>query len=463
MRIELARGRARSTLSVVMLCATKQNQWLRVARAFLVLILLLLCTERAQAASTLSGAWTGVLVKQDDPLAVTITFARSERGWVGAFNSDDQQAAGIPLGNVRQEGSAVHFELSGDEGTTVFDGTLGDNGISGTFTDGRTTGSFRLTGIERPPPPLLTREVVFSNATTDLAGTLILPRGSGRHPAILFLHGSGPEGRWANRWLAEQFANAGFVALVFDKRGVGASSGNWEKVGFDILAKDGAAGVTFLRSQPEVASDRVGIYGHSQGGSIAPLVDAEAGGLAFIIASAAPGLTPAEVETYSVGNSIGISDLPPGERADAAAYVSAIIDVAYRSGQRSRLDALADAYRSRSWYFAPPPPESSYWTISRAIAAFDPAAAWARVRAPVLLVYGSRDERVPAEPSLEAIRSALRRAGNDGVSVKLYPEADHIFAIVRDRNESGWSKREPDYAAILTRWAAAPNGNRRAE
>ena len=183
-----------------------------------------------------------------------------------------------------------------------------------------------------------------------------------------------------------------------------------------------------------------------------PLLDADAGGLAFIIASAAPGLSPAAVETYSVQNLIGVASLPPAERTDATLYVRALIDTAYRGQPRADLETLAARFKDRSWFFAPPPPDNAYWSLSRSIAAFEPAAAWARVRAPVLLVYGAKDERVPPEASLQAIKAALAR-GRARVSVKLYGDADHTFTIVAPTSTAGWSKHEPDYGAALTAWA----------
>jgi hypothetical protein len=69
---------------------------------------------------------------------------------------------------------------------------------------------------------VLRREVTFSSGGAQLSGTLILPASAGRHRAVLCLHGSGPEGRWANRYLAQKFAEAD-IAAIYDKRGVGQS------------------------------------------------------------------------------------------------------------------------------------------------------------------------------------------------------------------------------------------------
>jgi uncharacterized protein len=267
------------------------------------------------------------------------------------------------------------------------------------------------------------------------------------------MHGSGPEGRWANRWLAQQLARAGFVALIYDKRGVGSSSGAWRTAGFDALAADAVAGVRFVQSLPEVDRNRVGIYGHSQGGTLAPLVAIAAPDLRFVIASAAGGVAPADVEEYSVGNAIGIAKLPAADQADARAFVQALVAVAYRGKPRGSLDALAARDHAKPWYFTPPPPSDSYWALSKLIAAFDPARAWQQVHASVLLVYGAHDERVPPDASMRSIEAALHAGGNERVTAILFPHADHTFGVVDPPTTRGWPKREPSYAQTLIAWA----------
>jgi dienelactone hydrolase len=400
----------------------------------------------------LEGGWKGTWTRDGDAIPVTLKFERSTTGYSGSFDSDALQVTGIPFGDVREVSGRVHFLLRGDASTTVFDGTLAGDAMSGTFTDGDVKGTFELRRATLPGSGVRTREVMFQNKDVALAGTLLAPATPGRHPAILFLQGSGPEGRWANRYLAQKSAEAGVVALIYDKRGVGQSTGDWQKAGFDALAQDAVAGIRFLQSQPEVDGTRLGIYGHSQGGTIAPLVAVEAGDLGFVIASAAGGLPPADVETYSVGNSMGISQMDPAVRADAQSYLSALIDVAYRGKSRTTLDALAEKFKTKSWYFDAPPPDAAYWLISRQIAGFDPASYWRKVRAPVLLLYGAHDERVPPAASAEAIQSALREGGNHRVSTKIFTNADHTFTVVDPPHTAGWPRHVPNYAEILTDW-----------
>ena len=419
------------------------------------LLLAILTVLPASVSDSLAGGWQGTWTKQGDTLPVNVTFEKSEGGYSGFFDSDALQVSHIPFSNISNTNGKVHFVLEGDATTAVFDGTLQGDTIAGALKDDGVEGTFELHRPVLPASSLTARDVSFRNGTVVLAGTLLLPTTPGKHPAILFLQGSGPERRWANRYLAQKFAAAGFVALIYDKRGVGSSTGDWQKVGFEPLADDAVAGIRLLQSMPEVAPEKVGIYGHSQGGTIAPLVATKAGDIGFVIASAASGIAPADLETYSVENSIGVYSLPPKERADAKSYVQALMDVAFRGKAYDSLASYKMRFKSRDWYFDPPPPGDFYWTVSRQMAHYDPLSYWRRVHAPVLLLFGALDERVPSARCTLEIASALATSGNKHVTIKTYSDADHTFTIVDPPRKGGWPKREPDYAVVLTHWAAA--------
>jgi dipeptidyl aminopeptidase/acylaminoacyl peptidase len=421
----------------------------------------------AQAiAADLSGTWSGTWTKDGDAVPVTVTIGKTGKGYSGTFDSDALQAAGIPFSEVTEKGGKVHIVLKDDETATNFDGVLKGDAINGTLAEGDGKGTFSLTRAPAPAATVSTRDVTFTDGDVTIAGTLILPAAPGPHPAAMFLHGSGPEGRWANRWLAEKFAEAGIVALITDKRGVGGSTGDWKSSGFDTLADDAAAGIRFLEKQQEVDPGRVGIYGHSQGGTIAPLVRERAPETAFIVASAAGGIPPAELEAYSIENSIGLPSLPPAEQEGAKAFVKAIVDVAYRGHPRGELDAAVAKYKGRDWYFDPPPAGDFYWSFARRIADFVPMEHWRKVRIPVLLLYGAHDRRVPAIASASAIRTAIATSARHerrdiNVKVRIYPDADHAFAIVDPPPKGGWPRHEPDYARTITDWikGAETRGN----
>ena len=427
---------------------------MRVFEIVSILFAFIMLTATSEA-KDITGGWKGTWTKDSEGLPVTMTFEKAGDSYSGTFDSDALQVAGIPLGDVRDVAGRIHFQIKGDQNTTVFDGKITGDVMSGQFTDGSNKGNFELTRVVYPAAKIPMREAKFRNHDVTLAGTLLLPTTPGKHSAVVFLHGSGPEGRWANHYLAQKLAKGGIVALIYDKRGVGESTGEWQKASFDELADDAEAGIRFLQLQPEVDAARVGIYGHSQGGTIAPMVGVRCRDLHFIVATAAGGIDPAEVETYSVENSIGVAMLPTAERADAEGYVHTLIDVAYRGKDRVALDMIAVKFASRDWYFAPPPPDNYYWLISKQMAAFRPAEYWRQIKGPVLLVYGAHDERVPPRESAHAIQSALESTGNRNVTLKMYPDADHTFTIVNPPHTGGWPKHVPDYADVIVNWILA--------
>ena len=285
-----------------------------------------------------------------------------------------------------------------------------------------------------------------------LAGTLILPRTGGPVPAVVFLHGSGAEGRWASRFLATQLASHGIAALIFDKRGVGRSTGDWRQASIEDLAGDGAAAVARLLQETRIDPRRIGIHGHSQGGTLAPLVAVRSGRVAFVIASAAAGIPTDSTEIYSILNSVLPQARTAADSASAREYVGELVAAAYHGAARTRLDALAATLRDRPWFFAPPPAGASYWTFSRDFGRYRPLEWWGRVRVPVLLVYGAADQRVPAAESAARITAALRGTGNRDVTVRLFPGADHTFRL--PPGPSGWPVTAPGYVSTLLDWLA---------
>src|ERR1035438_8620961 len=87
--------------------------------------------------------------KDGDALPVAMTFAKTGDAYSGTFDSDALQVAGIPLGDVSETKGRVHFQVKGDQSTTVFDGAINGGAMSGMFADGSGKGSFELTQIGR--------------------------------------------------------------------------------------------------------------------------------------------------------------------------------------------------------------------------------------------------------------------------------------------------------------------------
>lgn len=413
---------------------------------------------QAQESESPEGYWRGTWRRDGAELAVEFQFECDADGCSGSVGAPGLKVVGAPLVNLHRSGDSIRWDIVGDITTDRFRGTVHGDTLSGAFQSGAAEGTFTLVRAD-PPAAVRVEEVRFENSPVTLAGSLLLPEGTGPHPAVLFLHGSGAEDRYTWRFLATHFARSGVAALTYDKRGVGSSTGDWRRASFDDLIGDALAGVELLFSHPSIDGTRIGVHGQGHGGSLAPLLAGRDGRVAFVIAAAAPGVPLAEVEEYSLRNRVGIASLPPDDSTAAATYIDAIVDVAFRGAERARLDSAWAEIREEPWAFEPPPATSQYWDYTELLAEYRPIDWWRLVRVPVLLLYGGRDGRVPPARSLSAITAVLEEAGNEQVTVRIFPEASHTFQIPPAREEGfAWPELAPGYLEVLADWVREVTG-----
>ncbi len=83
--------------------------------------------------------------------------------------------------------------------------------------------------------------------------------------------------------LARHFARAGFACLSWDKPGVGKSTGDYMTQTLRDRADEALAAVRYVRGRKEIRGDRIGLWGHSQGGMVAPLAASLSDDVAFVI------------------------------------------------------------------------------------------------------------------------------------------------------------------------------------
>ncbi len=408
----------------------------------------------------LLGTWVGQWTREGSTVDVTMRFAKSEHGFEGSFDSEGLRVIGIPMRNINLSQQHLSWEVVGDSSTEVYSGQLRGNALSGQFKQGDAIGRFSFIRLKQAPPAPKQEEISFLNGDVRLAGTIFVPTGNGRHPGIVFLHGSGAEGRWASNYLAYSFARRGFAALAFDKRGVGKSGGDWQQAGFEELASDAAAAVVALSAKPYVAPGKVGIHGHSQGGILAPMAAARIGRAAFVIASAGTGLSMRETETFSVENSLGVKNMPPQEAQEAHTFVKAIMDTAYGGQPYEQAVEAWEKVQHRPWAVKLPPKADPYWSFSWKIAAYDSLSYWRELTAPTLLVFGEADERVPARLSAARIAKAYLDGKGTSLKVMFFPGADHTFRLRSNNVHSfSWPTTAPDYPKTLIDWAEETVGS----
>ncbi|PVZ03947.1 alpha/beta hydrolase [Actinomycetospora cinnamomea] len=261
-------------------------------------------------------------------------------------------------------------------------------------------------------------ELSFASDGHTLVGSLLLP-GDARRPAaaVLLLPGSGPVDRDSDhprarlgvtRLLAEALADAGIASFRYDKRGVGASTGEFLRVGFDDNAADARAALATLSAQPEIDAQRIVVLGHSEGAFHAvPLGLDPVAGLVLLAGAAGPAEDVVRYQARAV-----IEVLPAPVRA-----LLRLLPVDVGAQHRKKLDALrATTTDVTGW--GPTRTNARWW---REFLAADPRPQLAALDVPVLAITGDHDVQVdPADA--EAIATLVAR----GESYRA-PRVTHIL------------------------------------
>lgn len=311
-------------------------------------------------------------------------------------------------------------------------------------------------------------EVNFRNGDVTLAGTLTTPLRRGRHPAVVLVHGSGPEDRdYLGPWIGF-FAAHGMAVLSYDKRGVRASTGDWRRASLEDLAGDVSAGIQFLKSRNDINPRQTGLWAISQGGWVAPIVaSSPRNDIAFIILHAGASVTPAQQGLLSIESELRAYGFPNEEIREAIAYYR-LNDDFTRQGEG--WERLQDAYRRASarnaeWLIEEPQPRDHWFRhMYRRLMDFDPVPYWERVTCPALAFFGELDRTVPPEGNERRLEGALRRAGNRNHRIIVLPKANHLFL----RAETGVRTEYPQlrgfvtgYFDVMTNWLSRRVSTRR--
>jgi pimeloyl-ACP methyl ester carboxylesterase len=430
---------------------------MRIALALAMAALGLVFGETTRAADRTPGVghWEGVLEARNRSLPVRFDFGESGGHVSGRFSIDRWRVMDYPLEHLEMSGGRVAFHL----GDNTLQGVVEGDVIRGTFKGGDGEGTFTVRRRVKPALPYREIPVTFHNGPVVLSGTLLAPATGGRHPAVVLLQGSGPEVRWGtNRYIADRFARAGVVALLYDKRGAGGSSGDWRSAGYEDLARDALAGVALLAARPDVDPRRIGLHGHSEGGMVAPLAATLAPEkVAFLIAEDTFVGEVKDQDIYRTNLEIQAEAFSEADKRKEQEMFHLFIAVLSGDRPYSDLEAVSAPVKDEAWFkdLNLPARTDPIWTTYRARAHFDTRTAWRKVRQPVLLVYGEHDQLVPVDESIRAIEGYLDASGTPYAAL-IAPLAEHNLTIKAAKGEPPfWWRQAPGVFDAVVAWAKA--------
>lgn len=255
-----------------------------------------------------------------------------------------------------------------------------------------------------------------SNDGVVLQGTIVSPVSANKkYPAILMVSGAGTGKRDVFQKEAEAFAKQGIVTLIYDKRTKGYSMTSRD---YSLLADDAIAGMNLLRNRNNVDPNRVGIYGLSEGGWVAPLAAVRDPKTAFVIVAGAVGHTPSQQQAWSYGEFL-------------------------RHGKvkGSLLPTMQETVMKQligvKLY-----PEYDYDTIP----------VWKEVKQPVLAMWGSYDREAVTKQSSQIITNALQQGGNTHYIIRFIKGARHNLQKTYNKGFDRPNSLTPGVADLVVSW-----------
>lgn len=358
--------------------------------------------------TALLGSWSGKLKAGAASLTIVLHLEQADGFVKVSLDSPDQGAKGISgyKEYLSDDSVAIKIESLG----ITYRARLKEGKLDGTFSQRGFSFPLMMTKgvpvVKRPQTPkpsysYETEEVTFTNEADSamLAGTLTYPMGYDKKQkpmVVLFVSGSGQQNRDEELMdhkpflvIADYLARQGIATLRYDDRATGKSEGGEVKnATSEDFSRDAAAGIDFLRNKK--AFSKVGILGHSEGGTIAFMLSAQKK-VDFIVSLAGPTVK---------GDTL------------LAAQSNRILSL---SGQPATM--TVEKYRQTV------APMKNHWIDW--FNDYDPTDNIRKTRCPVFALNGDRDCQVISTLCLPALKQLLPPSKKH--LIKEYPSLNHLF------------------------------------
>lgn len=393
-------------------------------------------------------------------LPLELSFRQEGSELKGAFTSRTLGGLDIPLRSISLQAPDLQFELPSDAGVFRFRGRVRGDSLVGNWDLFGLQSQVILRRAVAESPRYRQHEVTCRNGDVTLAGTLFIPTtGRSPHPAIVFLHGSGTVTRDADRFLADHFARRGVATLIFDKRGSGASTGDWHEANFHDLARDALAWVDLLKLRADVDATKIGLMGASQAGWVAPLAASKSPRVAFLALISGPTVPVAREGWWDAEFRLRERGFAPAQIEQALRLLRMDDEVTRTGRGMPELQAALDGAKGEPWYgtlglgtLQPADSPSRLWY--RRVIDFDPLPVLEKLSVPSLWIYGEQDPTIPAAESV-AILERLKTRSKTGkqITVDVFPEANHtLYVMPKEGQPFRWPGFAAGYLDTLTAW-----------
>jgi uncharacterized protein len=324
-------------------------------------------------------------------------------------------------------------------------------------------GELRFDGLKGKRIALDVTQTRFQSGGIDLAGRLVMPKGLRPVPIVVLVHGSEQFSARDFYELQRLFPSEGIGAFVYDKRGTGASGGEYSH-DYGLLAKDAVAALREAQRLAGSRAGRIGYYGTSQGGWVAPLA-ATMAPVDFVIVGYGLAVSPIEEDRAAIeldmtrrgyGPDVVTKALEVGDATEA------ILVSNFKSGF-DRLDAVRAKYGNEPWFkhvhgnvtfFMLQFPEAEVREqgpkmLPGVLPHYDPMPVLRSLSTPQLWILGGDDLDAPSTETVRRLHTLA--ASGKPIDIAIFPRAEHgIFEYETAADGTRLSTRNPEgYFAMM--------------
>ena len=411
----------------------------------------------AFAANAQEGTWNGELNVMGNKVPLVFNF--STNGCT--IDSPSQGVNGIQAEKTVKDDGTISVKV-GMIGAT-FEGKMTDGEIKGTYVQNGfplpltlKPGKLVVKRPQTPVPPFPYKEesVSFTNAQYTFNGTLTLPENYSKNtPVVLMVTGSGQQNRDEELFshkpfavIADALARQGIASLRYDDRGWGDKSVNFADFTTDDFRQDAAAALPLLRKR----FNKVGILGHSEGGTIAMMLAAE-GKADFIVSLA--GMAISGKETLIMQNRQAMTAIGlPKEMVDS-----------YCNSISKALDEIASGKKANEINIDDVPQALKPITIKalqqadtpyiRHFLTVDVGKLLPKIKCPVLALNGTKDTQVDCDANTTRIEKGLANCKH---SIKKIDGVNHLFQHCNTGIVTEYQQIEetiaPEVLQVVAKW-----------
>jgi dienelactone hydrolase len=364
---------------------------------------------------------------------------------------------------LNEKDSALSF-MADLENTFRYDGIHENDTISGTVAmqnglPGLKFGFLLKKKSDKSPVKNYSIEnVVVKNGDVLLFADVYKPTTSGRHPAVLILHGSTTNLKRNYTFYADWLANQGFEVMIFDKRGNGASTGDYMAATYDDFVSDAIFCLEELKKRPSVDKAKIGVWGFSQGATLLPLLAAKTNIPSFLIA-----VSP---EVFSISQAAAYADslrIVKGGNLPANGHIAAEahrqVEKMIREGTKHKkvenfinLNAFKHTFMNQTGLYGnididKQAYEGYYWGGRK----MDFYPWWKSLAIKTLVIFGEDDELLDANKNAKTIADLH----NPKITIRQFARANH--EMKKSFNPAkypdfDWPRVADGYLAAVREW-----------